>query len=267
MEIRKWRNRWKVDTQLPVPGVVSKILDKDGNKACWGVNVCVDGPDTIFGITCHAHECNYILLKLAFLVLYDRHIKSRVYWKPACHSSPHEINSTRDGSLPSPFSVCPSLSLLLVFSRFVDHHKPLQRRAGVNISLDLQSLSSSLVLQTHHALPLLATTACCSGSDLEEACLSTGQHEGMLTNRILYTYGCHFVTKELWDRDTVLIQTELEHWKFVSWLVRQVNILYSLQCNTHWPPSWLALMTTPLTSPVKDIQATLKNVFSAQIWP
>lgn len=37
--------------------------------------MCVDGPGTIFGITCRAYECNYFLLKLAFLLHYDRHIK------------------------------------------------------------------------------------------------------------------------------------------------------------------------------------------------
>lgn len=98
--------------------------------------------------------------------------KGRVYWKPACCCSPHEMNPS--GGRLTPFSS--SLSLLLVFSCSVDHHKPLQCRAGVNITLDLRSLSSSLVLQTHHALPLLASTVCCSGSDLEEACLSTEQH-------------------------------------------------------------------------------------------
>jgi len=46
----------------------------------------------------------------------------------------------------------PFLPLLLLFSRSADYHKSLQWSSGVNTPLDLQSLSSFLVVQTYRTL-------------------------------------------------------------------------------------------------------------------
>lgn len=97
-----------------------------------------------------------------FVFFQDSHIKRQSTSAEVSSQQQPPQNEPCQGSLSLSLSMCfsphlsypstPFLPLSLLFSRSADYHKSLQWSSGVNTPLDLRSLSSSLVVQTNHAL-------------------------------------------------------------------------------------------------------------------